>query len=160
MATQRLAPSIGIIATSLLVLGGCSSLTDAFDPNAEPDEPESVHIMDVKTGWCIDEPSPGSDLINNVTRVPCEDPHDLEAYYTFDIDLDEMPDSEKMADLADTGCVSQWEAFVGTPYDDSDLYLYNIFPSEESWPEGDREVLCLLYEPDVKLTGSMKGSNR
>lgn len=160
MTSQRLVLRVGLIATSTLALGACGAVTDALDPNAEPDEPESVYVMDVKEGWCIDEPSAGSDLINKVTRVPCEDPHDLEAYYSFNIDLDEMPDAETMAELADNGCISQWEAFVGAPYDDSDLYLYNLFPSDESWPEGDREVLCLLYEPDVKLTGSMKGSQR
>ena len=44
---------------------------------------------------------------------------------------------------------------------DSELDLFPITPTSESWAEGDRVVYCALYALDLsKLTGSMEGSRR
>jgi hypothetical protein len=39
-------------------------------------------------------------------------------------------------------------------------YVFPITPSEGTWGEGDREIICSLYEADKKITGSARGARR
>src|SRR3990172_11626 len=58
-------------------------------------------------------------------------------------------------------CVGEFEGFVGLSYEQSDLDLFPITPTAESWAQGDRVVYCALYALDLsKLTGSMLGAAR
>ena len=43
-------------------------------------------------------------------------------------------------------CLEAFDGFVGTPYVDSELDIYYLIPSEESWSDGDREVVCAVYD--------------
>lgn len=159
MTMTRLARSAGLFITTAVLATGCGSLFDAFDPDAEPTEPETIGVMTISVGDCLNEPTEDGS-IEEVTQVPCAEPHDLEAYYAFDLEGDTIPVGEAMTDRAEGGCLAQFEGFVGTPYEDSELYLYTFYPTPQSWSSGDREVLCLVQEPDVKLTGTMRNSNR
>lgn len=159
MAIQRLAPTVGVLATSLLLLGGCSGLIDSLDPNAEPDEPETVGVSTIGVGACIDEPDATS-TIEDVTRVPCADPHDLEVYHAFDLEGDSYPSDDVVDAAAADECLASFNTFVGIDYADSALDVTYMSPVVSGWAQGDREVLCMLYEPDGKLTGTMQGANR
>ena len=56
-------------------------------------------------------------------------------------------------------CLDEFAAFVGIDYLDSELDLFPITPTVESWAEGDRVVYCALYALDLsKLAGSMRSS--
>ena len=58
-------------------------------------------------------------------------------------------------------CIAEFADFVGLGYPDSDLDVFPITPTAESWADGDRVVLCALFALDLsKLTGSMEGSRR
>jgi hypothetical protein len=65
-----------------------------------------------------------------------------------------------MEAITDELCLDTFESYVGVAYADSALYAMPITPSESSFGDGDREYVCVLYEPDVRLTGSMEGANR
>lgn len=160
MDTLRRTLATGLSMVAFVVLAGCSSLSGTLGSSTEPTAPQSVNVMDLEVGACLNEPAELSD-IEDVTRVPCAEPHDLEAYHSFDLEGDELPDDETLSKRAEDGCLDgPWDDFVGIAYEQSDMYLVTFFPSADSWPDGDREVLCLLKEPNVKLTGTMRGSAR
>ena len=51
--------------------------------------------------------------------------------------------------------------YVGEPWETSAIYGSMISPSEDSWGGGDREFICVLYDPeDTQLTESLRGANR
>lgn len=50
--------------------------------------------------------------------------------------------------------------YVGRAYADSELDIFPITPTEASWGQGDREVICAIFLPEQMLTGTVKGSSR
>lgn len=116
------------------------------------------NAFELTTGQCFDEPD--SEEVLNVEIVDCADPHDLEVYETAD-----LPDQTFDAATVDTAafeiCLAAFDGFVGTPYADSELDIYYLIPSEESWSDGDREVVCAVYDlSGEQLTGTAENIRR
>ena len=53
-----------------------------------------------------------------------------------------------MLTYADDACRTPFEEFVGTDYQSSIWYITSVTPSEETWAEGDREIICTLDQQD------------
>jgi hypothetical protein len=119
----------------------------------------SKSVFDLEVGDCFDDPTESGE-ISEVPIVDCADPHDNEVYAAFDYDGDSFPGDDAMSTAADDGCQDRFEDFVGIAYLDSALYVTHLVPTSDSWDSGDREIICVLYEPNEKLTGSMEGAAR
>ncbi|HET9497707.1 MAG TPA: septum formation family protein [Candidatus Limnocylindria bacterium] len=120
----------------------------------------SASVFDLTVGDCFDDP-PESGEISSVTAVDCAEPHDNEVYALFDYDgSGEYPGEGTLSTAADEGCRDRFDAYVGTPYLESEVYYTHLIPTEESWGDGDREIVCVLYIPDEKIEGSLEGSGR
>lgn len=118
----------------------------------------SVDAFQVRVGDCFDDGSTfEGDEVNSVAGVPCSKPHDNEIYAVFDIAATSFP-GEAIAGMAHDGCIERFEGFVGNDYESSSLDIATMYPSDESWHQGnDREVVCAVYDVDAKkLTGSVK----
>ena len=51
------------------------------------------------------------------------------------------------------------ERYVGRDYESSALDVVTMYPTQESWAQNDREVVCALYDMSgEKLVGSVKGT--
>lgn len=138
----RWVPVLAILGAALL---GCSSEGDVFA---------------LEVGTCFDDFGEGAE-ISNVPIVDCAEPHQYEVYALFDLADGEFPGTEAVGAASQEGCIgSRFEDYVGAPYATSAIYASAFEPTAESWAEGDREVVCFLYEPDVQLTGSMRGAGR
>lgn len=98
------------------------------------------------------------DLVETVDGVPCDQPHEYEIYYAFNLPEGDgdFPGETEVEDQSNEGCFGAFESFVGLPYEDS-IYGFNVLtPTEGSWDEvDDREVLCLIGNYD----GSMKSGS-
>ena len=116
----------------------------------------SVFTLDV--GTCFDDT--GESQISSVPEVDCDDLHDNEVFAVFDYtETDTYPGSEAMNEAATDLCIARFEDYVGQAYSDSPFEVFPITPTQTSWDNGDREVICALYNSDFsKLTGSMRGS--
>jgi hypothetical protein len=123
-------------------------------------EPEPIDAFAIAEGDCISLPD--EDMVETVDSVPCASPHDAEAYALFDVAEGSAPyPGVDAVDIAATdGCIERFLPFVGTPYAYSDLDVFYLHPTEETWDElGDREIVCLITAMDgSKLIGSMEGS--
>ena len=60
----------------------------------------------------------------------------------------QMPSEDDMNDMARDACVDAFEAYVGRPYDESDLDFTWYVPSQESWADGDRTIQCIAIRTD------------
>lgn len=128
------------------------------------DSGTSTSVFDLREGTCFNDPVTADDeLVEELAVVSCDTPHDNEVFAIIDhpdgTDA-AFPSSEAMSEFANQKCEAVYYTYVGTAYADS-LFLYSTYyPTAESWDEGDREIICFLYHPDLeKLTGSRKGSN-
>ncbi|MCY7411467.1 MAG: hypothetical protein LH471_00230, partial [Salinibacterium sp.] len=71
------------------------------------------------------------------------------------------PGEDGVLAQADTGCEAEFDAFVGINYVESILDFTFYYPTAASWAEGDREILCLIFDPAGKITsGSLSGAAR
>lgn len=150
------------MAAAATLLVGCSRLPA---PEAKRNEAGAIEkeaqadAFSVKLGDCLNDPGDGN--ITSVRVVPCSEPHELEVFHEFNLEGKRYPVSdEALEEQILATCDPVFEAFVGRPYEDSDLDYTTMEPSKGSWSEGDRSVVCMIGTADYsKVTGSLKGSN-
>ena len=150
---------IAASSAALLVvsLAGCSAIGDTVGKVVDVDGDTSA--FDVSVGDCInDAEATAAEEVANVTIVECTEPHDYEAYHSFDLtDAETFPGDEAVTTAAQDGCVAEFEPFIGKSFEESTLDLTFIGPTEGSWTEGDREILCVVMGAEL-TTGSLAGS--
>jgi hypothetical protein len=122
---------------------------------------ESTLANDLEPGDCFN--TDGSQ-VDEVSVVDCEGPHVYEAFYKYDLEGGsdaEYPTDEGVLEDAEAECRTAFQEYVGTAYDESALFITVIRPSETTWTEGDRTVICALNEEDeTEMTGSAEGSEQ
>jgi hypothetical protein len=132
--------TLGIAVLAAVALASCSG---------------SVFSLDV--GDCFDLPS--SVEVSDVDKVDCSEPHDHEVYRLFDVPNGSYPGDALLDESASDGCFDSFSSYVGRGYPSSSLDVTWLRPTSESWDQGDREIVCILYDFDYdKLVGSMEGS--
>lgn len=135
-----------VAATALATgLTACSGATDVFE---------------LQVGDCLDSSAISSEQMIDAPTVSCGGSHDLEIFASTQMEGAEFPGPDEAGTFARDWCHSQFEAFVGIPYESSQLTVSWIHPSRSSWEQReDRTVLCILGSPE-SVTGSLKGSGR
>jgi hypothetical protein len=147
-----------LFASLALLAAACGGGGDAVD--------------DLEPGDCFDD-QPDLLEITTVELIDCAEPHDLEAFHVGNIGIPgAYPGLEALEDAAAEICEGPlFEAYVGLPYFDSELFTTWYVPTEESWEQGDYEVICLVFDVAedaaatgelqvVKMEGSARGSGR
>lgn len=125
----------------------------------------TVTVDELRVGDCFNS---GDELeISDVDGVPCDEPHAYEVFAVEDIEADSYPTDAELTQIFSSICVPAFESYVGTAYASSQIYATTISPTEDGWNDGDRQIICYLYEPtdetladEVMLTESMRGARR
>ena len=121
-------------------------------------------VFDLEVGDCF---SVESDELTTVVVVDCEQSHEYEAFALVDheaAEADPYPGDEAMLEYGNTACQAPFQAYVGSEYETSIWFITSVFPSEETWAAGDREIVCTLNQQDadsepIAVTGSAEGSD-
>jgi hypothetical protein len=121
--------------------------------------PGAGAVSTLQVGQCLNQPN-STTAIEQVDVVPCEDPHDLEVFALVQLPDSAYPGDGGLSDVAQPACTERFAAYVGVEPANSALATGFLVPSQEGWDGGDREAVCLLYEPDARLTGSMRAMQR
>lgn len=132
------------------------------DDPADIEGAEMVAFADLEVGDCIPfvEYDPESESIYEVPVVPCDRPHTDEVFFMYQMDDGEYPGDDAAYDLAWDSCYAQFEAFVGIPYEDSELDFYTYTPTKQSWARAsDRTVHCIVFSYE-DVTGTLEGAGR
>lgn len=166
MRFRRRRSPIALVAVgaAVVVLSGCS----VFGPLVAPDAPvrdddgqivepnEQTDAFALQVGDCLDDAAAAGE-VTTVPTVPCTEPHDSEIYAAFELGQSTYPGEEAVRAKADVLCLPAFEEFVGEPYLDSRYDFAYYYPTEASWSSGDREVLCVIYDPTGPVTGTLRG---
>jgi hypothetical protein len=160
--------SFAVVAVaSVLALGGCSAIQGIFGGETVARDSETQEITEAGTadvfalnvGDCINDVD--AEEVTEVPAVPCDEPHDNEIYYEFSMPDGEFPGDEATMAAAEEQCAPEFDKFVGLAYEESVLDWFPYTPTEGSWTEGgDRLVQCVIYEPQVRTSGSLAGVAR
>ena len=149
---NRLVALSAALIVSGIALSGCSVIGDLIGGGN--------NVFELKVGDCINDASVGDDAVTSVPVVDCSEPHDSEVFYSHIMSQASYPGTTATTDEADVACSAAFEDFIGIPYSDSVLYFSYFYPTESTWANGDREVLCMVYDNDGQTTGSLAGSAR
>lgn len=180
---RRSASVLALLA--ILAMAGCTSSTDptsapteiaSVEPStstasasalatssASVGEGEEVSVFDLDSGDCF---RADGDQVESVTVVGCDQPHFYEAFDVIDHEAgpdEPFPGDDVIVEYADTECQAGFEAFVGLDYLSSIWYITSVTPSQETWSQGDREIICTLNQQDdvgepIEVSGSAEGS--
>ena len=118
-------------------------------------------VFELSVGECYLQLPDGTE-IGEVEAISCNEPHGIEIYHLFDIDLPAFDLSEVQSQAAD-GCLAEFEPYAGISYEESWYEFDGLLPTEGSWAQGDREVVCFLepYDENISVSvGSAKGQAR
>lgn len=145
-----------------------SEVEDAFSDLASPPPTETPageaeeSVFELEVGDCFNSGA-NNEEVQSVGVVPCEAPHDSEVFHLVDYpdDGSGFPGQEALNTFADEQCQGQaFTDYVGRVWAESRFFTSQLTPTEGSWEQGDREVVCLLYDPTTQLEGSVRGSNQ
>lgn len=139
---------IGIIVVLVAILGAVLYFTR-----------NNVEANDLAVGTCFDVPN--GDTVSTVTQHPCTEAHDAEVFSVSQYTAPDgtYPDSSAFDDYAATTCEPAFESYVGETIDASPYDVGYIFPSSDTWGNGDRQITCYATNVDgSKLSQSIKGS--
>jgi hypothetical protein len=164
-ATTRFALTAAAGMLAVTALAGCSALEGLFPAQAERDsetqeiaEAGQQDVFEVAVGDCFNDEGDGTE-VTDLPAVPCAEPHDNEIYHLFDLAGEEFP--VDIDAQADAGCRAQFAAFIGLEYDVStEIDFFPIQPTVETWSEGDREVICSVFDIAGQTTGTLAGAAR
>lgn len=155
------------LAVSLVLGVASSALRDDGSADAEGQDPSSIEgaemtpFAELEVGDCLPLVDYGDeDEIYELPVVPCEQPHTDEVYLIFDLADGEFPGDDALARSAWDGCLAEFETFVGTSYEASELDFYTYQPTESSWIRADdRTVQCILFSYE-DVTGTLEDARR
>lgn len=162
MPRLRSARSCAALAVALGVLaGGCSEGPERDAETGELVEATEVDVFELRVGDCLHGFTSDSE-ISTVTAVPCSEEHTDEVVAAVDVSSggEAYPGAEAIQEQADEACHAEFEEFVGISWDESQLDYGYLAPTEESWDEGDREILCTIGDPNRAVTGTLRNAER
>lgn len=109
-------------------------------------------VLDFTIGECVNLPD--GELISEFESVGCDTAHDAEVFALPQFPGEEgtpFPGQAEIQAFADERCLAEFEEYVGSSYDTSELFATQLIPTAESWADaGDREVVCLLVGQPVE----------
>ena len=158
------------IVTSIVV--NVVGVIDELAADAERDdagrvtERTTISVAKIRAGDCLNSAElagAGDETVHTseVEVVPCLEPHQLEAYLVGTLPEGEYPGSQKVQRTAGRMCLLAFDDFVGLSYGRSELDFVYLYPEAPSWRTiDDRDITCLVTDPQDPTTGSLRGSRR
>ncbi|WP_434099680.1 DUF4190 domain-containing protein [Streptomyces minutiscleroticus] len=146
------------VGTVLLALALVTGVARAFWEGVEEGaRGGSAHSLDA--GDCFVTPGGLEGMAYDIDEVPCAGEHDGEVFATFTLPAGAYPGDDEVTEAADGKCYPLRHAYVMDSWTvPSDVDVYYLTPTRDSWRFGDREVTCLFGNVDEKgtLTGSLR----
>ncbi|KUP96121.1 septum formation family protein [Thermobifida cellulosilytica] len=167
-ATAIAAATLAVSGCGLLLNRGGNALDQTLDELEQnldelenPSGTTEEDVFNIGVGDCFpSEETQAEGEVSTVQTVPCSEPHDGEAYAAGDMPDGDFPGEVEIQNFADDFCITEFDLFVGVSYEQSELDFTYYYPTAESWASGDREILCVVYDPAGDVTGTLEGAAR
>lgn len=151
----------GVIA--LVFIGGSVLFAARRGDSGEIVDAGNLSVFDLQEGDCFDAGLSSSQVteISEVNAIPCAEAHVYEMFSVADYPAGESPSAadEDYTAWERENCLGQFQAYVGLDYDSSMYYISALIPTESSWAQGDRTLMCFLHtDVESAVTGSARGA--
>lgn len=109
----------------------------------------SIYWAASKPGMCLVLPD---DDVYNVTRTDCRVKHDAEVMVRARLRGGAWPGEDAVDEQALKVCSAAFPRYVGLALDESLLDVDYISADRAGWEDGDRSLICLVYDPNEEWT--------
>jgi hypothetical protein len=107
----------------------------------DDDDDGTVGVRELRAGLCIDVPD--EEQVFEVPELDCDEPHDAEVYAVRELEGASYPGDEAVQQQALAVCAGDaFEEYFAVPFDESSLDATFLFPTEDNWGDGYRDVVC------------------
>jgi hypothetical protein len=113
----------------------------------------TVTATDVEMGDCLSE-IPSDTRVLTVQTVGCEESHAGEVFAVLQMPEGDFPGQPAIDAYADK-CSPELARYSPSALTDDSIQLYVLYPTAETWDQGDRAVTCVATL-DPPRTGSIK----
>lgn len=120
-------------------------------------------VFDLGVGDCFDHDADRGSEVVDIATVSCDEPHDNEVFHTFEVEGDEdFPGLAALEATAAERCSgAAFEEHVGHTYERSEVEVYPITPTADSWEQADdRVVACVAHIPGERIEGTLRDTGR
>jgi hypothetical protein len=114
----------------------------------------TVTATDVKVGDCLKE-IPSSTRVMTVDTVGCDETHAGEVFAVLLMPEGDYPGQSAIEEYQNK-CEPELSSYAPDAITDDSVQLYVLYPTAETWKQGDRAVTCIATL-DPPRTGSLKG---
>ena len=116
---------------------------------------------DLAVGDCFDRPTTAGETIEDVQHHPCTEAHTAELIFlgNHPAAKDAPPPTEdELFSFVEASCLPAFNSYTGTDLIAEALFdIGFIYPLDEDWNKGDREISCYAYRLDeATMTTSIK----
>lgn len=119
----------------------------------------TMSVADLRTGDCFNLGD--VEVVSDVEGVPCGQAHAYEVFHVFERETPAYPTDAEFEAIFLDACMPSFEAYVGIPYESSEIIASMLTPTAGSFADGDRDYICYLFEMgNDALTGSQRGAAR
>lgn len=116
------------------------------------------NVFSLEAGQCFDDPD-NFEEVSNVPIVECSEPHHNEVYDVFELPDGAYPGIISVEMTAEDACLAGFEPFVGLDYASSQWDIGYLYPTPDTWENGDREVVCMVYDLSGQRTSGTAGGS-
>jgi Septum formation len=127
---------VGVIAVVAIVGSGTTSATDVAVGDCFAEIPDSTRVLTVKT-------------------IECDQAHAGEVYAVLTMPDGDYPGDDAIEEYQNK-CEPALAAYSPGAIGDDSIQMYVLYPTVETWEQGDRAVTCVATL-DPPRTGSIKG---
>jgi hypothetical protein len=113
----------------------------------------TVGANEVKAGDCLKE-LPDTGLVLTVDTAPCGEPHKGEIFAVMTMPDGDFP-GQSAIEKYQNKCAPELAKYSPQAASDPEIGLFVLYPSEDSWGEGDRTVTCIATS-EAPRTGTLK----
>jgi Septum formation len=114
----------------------------------------TVTATDVKVGDCLKE-IPGNTRVLTVDTVGCDKSHAGEVFAVLLMPEGDYPGQSAIEEYQNK-CEPELASYAPDAITDDSVQLYVLYPTAETWEQGDRAVTCVATL-DPPRAGSLKG---
>jgi Domain of unknown function (DUF4190)/Septum formation len=117
----------------------------------------SVSATALRPGDCVNNLNTTTATVLSLPAVPCSQAHEGEVFAVFDLADGPYPGENAITNQATSGCQARIDAYSPTAGTDGTYTLVWIYPRQQDWAKGSREITCVAAALSGTTTGSIKG---
>ena len=115
----------------------------------------SVSATALREGDCVNDLKDTTSLLS-LPAVPCNQAHEGEVFAVFDLPAGPYPGQSGVDDAVNTECSGRLAGYSTTAAADPGVGLFSVYPLEQNWKAGDRQVVCIAAPFSGTASGSIK----